>query len=127
MIERHMAWVETHGQRSRRMWHKITKPLPWRSRTKVFEDVFEVAQPLPRVEVKRRDWKTHWHVDTPDQVLDDKSRWSSSSKVLLELRKESCKKIAAFLTNCAVVHLDSLMEWLRAPVVQEWKTWSRVR
>ena len=35
------------------MLRRITKPLPWRGRGRVIEDVFEHAQPLKRVEFSR--------------------------------------------------------------------------
>ena len=47
------------------------------------EDVFEDGQPLKKVKVKRRDWKEHWHVDTPEQVLDDKP-WENEALQDLE-------------------------------------------
>ena len=39
------------------MLHNITKPRQWRGGTQVIEDVFEDAQPMETVEVKRQEWR----------------------------------------------------------------------
>ena len=51
--------------------------MPW-SATQVLEGVSEDAQPLPRVEVKRQEGKTHRQVDTPEQFMEDKP-WKNES------------------------------------------------
>ena len=43
--------------------------MPW-SATQVLEGVSEDAQPLPRVDVKRQEGKTHRQVDTPEQFME---------------------------------------------------------
>ena len=49
------------------MLHNITKPRPWRGGAEVIEDVFEDAQPLKKVDIKRQDGEIT-------------SRWTHQSK-----------------------------------------------
>ena len=52
------------------MLHDMTKPRP--GGAQIIEDVFEDAQLLKRVEVRRQEWKEHWQHDTPQQMMEDK-------------------------------------------------------
>ena len=72
------------------MLHNITKPRPWRGGAEVIEDVFEDAQPLKKVDVKRQKWRDHWQVDTPEQRMDDKQRVGGSQS-FQRGTTESCK------------------------------------
>ena len=54
------------------MWNNITKPTPWRGGAQIMEEVFEDAQLLKRVEVKRPDREEHWQLDTPEAVINNK-------------------------------------------------------
>ena len=42
-------------------------PVPWRRGLQVLEDVVDDAEPLKRVEDKRREWRRHWHRGTRAQ------------------------------------------------------------
>ena len=66
------------------MLHKTTKPRLWRGGAQVIEDLFEYAQPVQRVEVKRQEQKEHLQADTPQQVLEDKP-WENEALQDLEL------------------------------------------
>ena len=48
------------------------EPRRWRGGAQVIEDVFEDAQFLKRVDVKWQEWKEHWQVERPEQVMDGK-------------------------------------------------------
>ena len=65
------------------MLHNITKPRPWIEGAQIIEDVFEDAQPLKRVEVKRQEWKKHWQVDTPEQMMNSQP-WENRALQELE-------------------------------------------
>ena len=62
-LEQHSARLEKPVRKERACLTHITKPMWWRGGAQVLEDVFEDAQPLKRVEVKRQEWK-HLQVDT---------------------------------------------------------------
>ena len=78
-LERHKVWVAKlldSADGGAGLLHHITKPRPWRGGAQVLVDVFEDAHPLKRVEVIRQEWKEHWQVDAPEQVLESGSMWS---------------------------------------------------
>ena len=82
------------------MLHNITKPRPWIGGAQILEDVFEDAQPLKRAQVKRQEWKRHWQVDTPVQLMNEK-HWENTALQDLEealppIRAEELQRAA----NC---------------------------
>ena len=69
------AWVEhilESAEGGAGMLHSITKPRSWRGGAQFIGDVFEDAQLSTTVKVKGQEWKEHWQVETPEQVMSDK-------------------------------------------------------
>ena len=81
-----------------------------RGGAQVSENVFEDCQPLKRVELKRKAWKEHWQVDTPEQEVNDE-QWKNEAleaweEVLPPLRVEDQKRAASSCKESLVVGAD---------------------
>ena len=117
------------------MWHNIVKPRFWTRRAKVIDDFFEDATPLKKVEVKRQEWKEHWQVGTPEQVIDDKPCENEALQDLEEalppMRAEEFKKGQQAVTQQARAGSDGFHPnvpfYLRAEVWGKFgQAWSHV-
>ena len=64
--------------------HNSTKRSPWMEGAQTLEDVFDDAQPLNRVEVKKQSGRSIWQEETPEQGMDDKP-WKE--RALQELKE----------------------------------------
>ena len=74
------------------MLHDITKPLLWEIGAQVWEDVFEHSQSQTRVEINRKEWKSHWQVGTPEQLLEKSRGRMKPCKMTCKMRRKHSRQ-----------------------------------